>query len=151
MYRAYPAAGETCINRVSSAPSRVRQGWKESRIDRGEDVSNSHAAAQLPIPDYDALPLGDLLSRLRTLDAIQLAGVLEYERQHANRVGVLTAGDARLRELRAGARPSPGSPAGRRLDTPPPPDGGSPVSPQTSGPPINPPSQGVPSNPAQPR
>lgn len=114
-------------------------------------VSHSRDAAQLPIPDYDALSLGDLLSRIRTLTAVELAGVMEYEREHANRVGVLTAGEARLRELRAGGEPSGGSPAGPRVDAPPPPDGGSRVSPQTSGPPVNPPSQGVPSNPAQPR
>jgi len=114
-------------------------------------VSRSGEAAELPIPDYDALPLGDLQSRLRTLGATQLTGVLEYERQHANRAAVLTVGDARLRELRAGAEPSGGSPSGGRPDDPGPPAGGSPVSPQTSGPPVNPPSQGVPSNPAQPR
>src|SRR3954451_20463241 len=71
-------------------------------------VSRSGEAAELPIPDYDALPLGDLQSRLRTLGATQLTGVLDYERQHANRAAVLTAGDARLRELQAGAEPSGG-------------------------------------------
>jgi hypothetical protein len=105
----------------------------------------------LPIPDYDALTLGDLQSRLRTLPAEELAGVLEYERRHAARPGVLVAGEARLRELQAGAEPSGGSPAAPRVDAAPPPDGGSSASPQTAGPPVNPPSQGVPSNPAQPR
>jgi hypothetical protein len=114
-------------------------------------VSDSADAARLPIPDYDSLSLGDLQSRLRTLDSYDLAGVLEYERQHAARPAVLLAGEARMNELRAGAQPSGGSPGGPRVDHPPAPDGGSPVSPQTSGPPVNPPSQGVPSNPAQPR
>jgi hypothetical protein len=113
-------------------------------------VAQARESDQLPIPDYDELPLGDLQGRLRTLTSIQLAGVLEYERQHANRTAVLVAGEARLAELRQGAQPSGGDPAGRRADAPPPPSGGS-VSPQTAGPKINPPSQGVPSNPAQPR
>ena len=113
-------------------------------------MAQSHESDQLPISDYDELPLGDLQGRLRTLSSFELAGVLEYERQHANRPAVLLAGEARLEELRAGAKPSGGSPAGPRVDAPVPPHGGS-VSPQTAGPKINPPSQGVPSNPAQPR
>jgi len=113
-------------------------------------VAQARESTELPIPDYDELNLGDLQSRLRTLSSFALAGVLEYERQHANRPAVLVAGEARLAELRAGAQPSGGSPAGPRVDAPPPPAGGS-VSPQTAGPKQNPPSQGVPSNPAQPR
>jgi hypothetical protein len=114
-------------------------------------VADRGTAADLPIPDYDALPLGDLQNRLRTLDQNQLSTVLDYEREHAARAAVLTIGAARLDELRSGAVPSGGAPDGPRVGSPPPADGGSPVSPQTSGPPINPPSQGVPSNPAQPR
>lgn len=72
-------------------------------------MSHSREAAQLPIPDYDELNLGDLQSRLRTLTSVELAGVLEYERQHANRTAVLVAGQARLEELRAGAKPSGGN------------------------------------------
>lgn len=107
--------------------------------------------ADLPLPDYDSLPLGSLQSRIRTLDLEQLEAVAEYERAHAARANVLTLIDARLGELQEGGQPSGGSPDAAQPETAPPPAGGSRVSPETSGPKQNPPSQGVPSNPAQPR
>lgn len=106
---------------------------------------------QLPIPEYDHLPIGSLQHRIRALDAAQLNQLADYERQHANRLPVLTSIDARLTALSEGAQPSPGTGAERQPEVAPAPDGGSSVTPQTSGPPMNPPSQGVPSNPAQPR
>jgi hypothetical protein len=106
---------------------------------------------QLPLPDYDHLPVDGLASRIRTLDAAGLETVLEYERAHANRLQVVTIMENRLGSLRAGAQPSGGDPAASAADDPVPAATGSKVSEATTGPPINPPSQGDPTNPAQPR
>ena len=106
---------------------------------------------QLPLPDYDHIPLGSLESRIRSLDAAGVNVLLTYEKAHGDRLPVVNVLERRLQALRSGARPTGGDPL---ADTPevqhaPPP--GSPASPQTQGPPVNPPSQGVPTNPAQPR
>jgi hypothetical protein len=103
----------------------------------------------LPLPDYDHLPLGTLPSRISGLDEQGVAALLEFETQHGNRLPVVQILEQRLNALRAGAEPS--GAAGQ--DTPEVSQGhtGSKVSPETSGPPINPPSHGTPTNPAQPR
>ncbi len=106
---------------------------------------------QLPLPDYDHLPVEGLTSRIRTLDAAGLETVLEYERAHANRLQVVTIMQNRLTALREGAQPSGGDPAAPAVDDPAHAAGGSKVSEATTGPVINPPSQGDPTNPAQPR
>jgi hypothetical protein len=105
----------------------------------------------LPLPDYDHLPVGSLISRVRTLDAAQLATVLSYEREHADRIQVVQALTHRLEQLNSGAEPSSGDPEAAQPEAAPAPAGGSPVSQATSGPPMNPPSHGDPTNPAQPR
>ncbi|MGK5111227.1 MULTISPECIES: hypothetical protein [unclassified Geodermatophilus] len=106
---------------------------------------------QLPLPDYDHLPVDGLTSRIRSLDAAGLETLLAYERAHANRLQVVTIMQNRLTSLRAGAKPSGGDPTAPAADDPVPAAAGSKVSEATSGPPVNPPSQGVPTNPAQPR
>ena len=106
---------------------------------------------QLPLPDYDHLPVEGLASRIRTLDAAGLETLLEYERAHADRLQVVTIMENRLTSLREGAQPSGGDPAAAAADDPVPAAGGSKVSEATTGPKINPPSQGDPTNPAQPR
>jgi hypothetical protein len=59
----------------------------------------------LPLPDYDHLPLGSLISRIRTLDATGLQSLLDYEKGHANRIQVVSAMRNRLSSLKA-AQPS---------------------------------------------
>jgi hypothetical protein len=105
---------------------------------------------QLPLPDYDHLPIGSVESRIRTLDAAGVEAVLSYERAHGNRLPVLQVLEHRLNALREGAEPS-GSVPEQLPELGGAAAGGSPVSPETSGPPINPPSHGDPTNPAQPR
>lgn len=104
---------------------------------------------ELPLPDYDHLPLGTLPTRITGLDEAALTQLLNYEREHGNRLPVVQILEQRLEALRNGAEPSgpaaPDTPETSRSQ------GGSPVSPATTGPPVNPPSQGVPTNPAQPR
>ncbi|MGY1671220.1 hypothetical protein [Geodermatophilus sp. SYSU D00710] len=106
---------------------------------------------QLPLPDYDHLPVEGLISRIRTLDATGLQTLLDYERAHANRLQVVMAMENRLKSLHEGAQPSGGDPAAAAADDPVHASAGSKVSQATSGPPVNPPSQGDPTNPAQPR
>lgn len=106
---------------------------------------------ELPLPDYDHLPLPALTHRIRSLDATQLEQVLAYERGHGDRLPVTQVLQVRLDSLRAGAEPSSGSTSDLMPERPDATSGGSPVSPATAGPPINPPSHGDPTNPAQPR
>ncbi|WP_104524015.1 hypothetical protein [Blastococcus atacamensis] len=106
---------------------------------------------QLPLPDYDHLPVDGLTSRIRTLDLQGLETLLEYERAHANRVQVVTIMENRAQSLREGAQPSGGDPAAPAADDPGHAAGGSKASEATTGPAMNPPSQGDPTNPAQPR
>jgi hypothetical protein len=108
-------------------------------------------AHDLPLPDYDHLTLGTLTQRIRTLDAPALEQLVDYERDHGNRLPVVQAMQVRLDELASGAEPSGGSPL-----APNPQAGAAPPEPRqidqtTTAPTINPPSQGDPTNPAQPR
>jgi hypothetical protein len=105
----------------------------------------------LPLHDYDHLPVGSLISRIRSLDAAGLQTLLTYEQSHANRVQVVSAMQNRLSGLQEGAQPSGGDPAAVGADAPASAAGGSKASEATSGPPVNPPSHGDPTNPAQPR
>ena len=105
----------------------------------------------LPIPDYDHLPVGDVAHRVHALDAAGIEALLSYEREHGARQPVITVLENRRTQLEQGAKPSTGSADAPSAAAPPPPQGQSPVSPATEGPVINPPSQGVPTNPAQPR
>lgn len=112
---------------------------------------SSPSSAELPLPDYDHLPVGSLQHRIRSLTREQLQVIARYESQHAHRPLVETMIQARLTELDNGAEPSGGAPDALRPEQPPAPAGQSAVTPATSGPKMNPPSQGVPSNPTQPR
>ncbi|WP_435746565.1 hypothetical protein [Nocardioides sp. SYSU DS0663] len=107
---------------------------------------------QLPLPDYDHMPVGSLEGRIRSLDAGALESLLAYERAHADRVQVVQLLENRLAAVRDGAPLSGGSPMAEapEVDHAPRADsqGGAAV---TEEPAINPPSQGVPTNPAQPR
>jgi hypothetical protein len=109
-------------------------------------------APDLPLPDYDSLPVGAIESRARTLDSAGVRALLDYENEHADRVRVVQILQHRLDSLESGdSEPSGGDPAARAPEV-----GGGAVhtaqaSPQTQGPPVNPPSHGDPTNPAQPR
>ncbi|GAA1976526.1 hypothetical protein GCM10009718_10960 [Isoptericola halotolerans] len=80
---------------------------------RTDDQAHENTAPDrddLPLPDYDHLPVGTLAHRVRQLDADGLEKVIAYERAHGRRVPVLTVLEQRLEELRAGAEPSGGDP-----------------------------------------
>ena len=89
--------------------------------------------AELPIPDYDHLPVGSLTHRIRSLDAGGLATLLDYERAHGDRLPVVQLLSRRLDALESGeAEPSGGDPSAPQPEHAPPADGGSPSNPTTS-------------------
>jgi hypothetical protein len=106
---------------------------------------------ELPLPDYDHLPVGSLQGRIRSLDADGVSALLAYEQAHGDRLPVVQVLEARLSQLRDGAEPTSGSPLAATPEVQHAPPPASNASPQTEGPAINPPSQGDPTNPAQPR
>ncbi|MBF0689080.1 MAG: hypothetical protein IR158_15105 [Cellulomonas sp.] len=114
-------------------------------------MADDIAREDLPLPDFDHLPLGTLKQRVRSLEADDVAVLREYEETRANRLPVLVVLDQWLTELADGAAPSGGDPASPAPELAPPPEGPVTASPQTQGPPQNPPSHGDPTNPAQPR
>src|SRR3954465_5762869 len=63
---------------------------------------------ELPLPDYDQLPLNELRHRIRALDEGQLRRLFEHEEAHGNRIPLLELLHARLRELKHGGGPSRG-------------------------------------------
>ena len=85
-------------------------------------------SADLPIPDYDHLPVGSLTHRIRTLDASGLRKVISYERAHAGRLNVLQVLEHRLDEVDSGVQPSGGDPAAAQPEHAPPPNGQGPTS-----------------------
>jgi hypothetical protein len=85
---------------------------------------------QLPLADYDQLPLSDLRHRIRSLDEPQLRLLFDHETAHGNRIPVLEVLHARLKELHGGAEPSGGDPSNAPGVTPTP--GGSRVQESTA-------------------
>ena len=107
--------------------------------------------SEFPLPDYDHLPTAALAHQIRALDAGGLTTLLNYERDHGNRVPVISVLEARLRELDAGEMPTIGSPDSFVPEKSPGPPAPRSIDQTTDAPKINPPSQGDPTNPAQPR
>ena len=102
---------------------------------------------QLPLPEYDHVPLGHLPARISFLDASQVQQLIEYETEHANRLPVQVVLKRRWEALQNGAEPSGQPPAG--FAEIPKTSGTSSVSPHTTNAPaINPTSHGDPTNPS---
>jgi hypothetical protein len=92
---------------------------------------------ELPVPDYDHLPVGSLEHRIRALDVDGLTTLLDYERAHADRLPVVEILDRRLTALRSGeAQPSGGDPGAAQPEHAPAPAGGT-SSPEFDGPGTN--------------
>lgn len=109
------------------------------------------ANKELPLPDYDHLPVSSLRHRIRSLGEDGLTELRVYENEHAQRVAVLEMIDARVDALRHGAQPSTGDPTARRPEQPPGVDAGPSVTRQTAAPPGGPPPHGTPAQPAHPK
>jgi hypothetical protein len=56
----------------------------------------------VPLPNYDQLPVASLRARLRNLDAAQVKQLAEYERAHAARADVIAMFERRMAKLEAG-------------------------------------------------
>src|SRR3954452_14087857 len=118
----------------------------------GTDRREQERRRSPPIPDFDHMTVGSLGSHVRSLDIVGVETLLGHEEWHGAQAPVITILRHRLEELRSGAEPTGGDPAGAdRPETSPGVPGGSPVQPETQGTKMNPPSQGVPTNPTQPR
>ncbi|MER7013510.1 hypothetical protein ABT324_19000 [Saccharopolyspora sp. NPDC000359] len=105
---------------------------------------------ELPIIDYDNIPVGSLQHRIRSLRADEVKLLLDHERTHNDRVQVREILQNRLDELRAGAEPSGGTQDDKPVEaenTP----GGSPVTPSGSPEPMHPPRHGMAGQPGKPR
>jgi hypothetical protein len=97
---------------------------------------------ELPLPDYDQLPQGSLMHRLRALTEDELQRIREYEQAHADRPAVLQLIDARLAQLASGETPSGGDQR-TQPESAPPPSGGSRVNPASAAEPRQPLRHGV--------
>ncbi|MDN3292853.1 hypothetical protein QWM81_02085 [Streptomyces ficellus] len=106
---------------------------------------------ELPLPDYDQLPVGTLEHRIRSLGTEELNQLLHYEHTHADRAMVVQVLTSRKRQLEAGATPSGGDPNAFRPETAHQGHGGSRVSPATSPQPLSPPPHGTPDQPGKPK
>jgi len=56
----------------------------------------------IPLPNYDQLPVASLRARLRNLDVAQVKQLAEYERAHAGRADVIAMFERRMAKLEAG-------------------------------------------------
>ncbi|KAA5830529.1 hypothetical protein F1721_21910 [Saccharopolyspora hirsuta] len=105
---------------------------------------------ELPIIDYDSIPVGSLQHRIRSLDADEIQQLLDHERAHNDRVQVCEILENRLAELKSGAQPSGGAQDTAPVeaeDTP----AGSPVDPSGSPEPMHPPRHGMAGQPGKPK
>jgi hypothetical protein len=62
----------------------------------GKQAGGLKSAADLPLPDFDHMSAPQLRGRLRKLDRVQLVQLLDYERAHADRVGIVLLLENRL-------------------------------------------------------
>jgi hypothetical protein len=108
------------------------------------DNQRQHQDEAPPVPDYDGLRVGEIGHRIRALTPQELAALLRYERQHADRAGVVQLIRARQAAL-DGGQPSPG---GRGPAAP---EGTSEGSAATPGPPLSPPPHGTPHQSGKPK
>jgi hypothetical protein len=75
----------------------------------GKQAGGLKTAADLPLPDFDHMSAPQLRGRLRKLDRVQLVQLLDYERAHADRVGIILLLENRLSKMLVVAA---GQPAG---------------------------------------
>lgn len=67
----------------------------------GAAAGGLKSASDLPLADFDHMSGPQLRGRLRTLDRVQLVQLLDYERAHAHRVGIVLMLENRLVKLNA--------------------------------------------------
>lgn len=116
--------------------------------DEEGDMTDDVAREDLPLPDFDHLPLGSLKHRIRSLEADDVAVLRRYEEAQAHRLPVLQVLDQWLNELAEGAEPSGGDPEGHAPELAGSPEGPTTASPQTQAPAQAPLRHGNPAHPA---
>jgi hypothetical protein len=72
----------------------------------GKQAGGLKTAADLPLPDFDHMSAPQLRGRLRKLDRVQLVQLLDYERAHADRVGIILLLENRLAKMLAAGEPT---------------------------------------------
>lgn len=72
----------------------------------GKQAGGLKTAADLPLADFDHMSAPQLRGRLRKLDRVQLVQLLDYERAHADRVGIILLLENRLAKTIADGRPA---------------------------------------------
>ena len=103
---------------------------------------------ELPLPDFDHIPLGTLPMRIAPLDEAGVQALLDFEAAHGNRLPVTNVLERRLEALRNGATPAnAGSDAMPEMQSN---SGGSPVSQTTARDSVPPPAKSGPMLPHQP-
>jgi len=93
------AVGET-PEAAPAVPSGHRDGLDiPTEIREAAGPLREHS--DLPLADFDHMTLGSLRGRLRTLDAVSLVQLLDYEQAHASRLPILSLLQNRLRKVLA--------------------------------------------------
>jgi hypothetical protein len=72
----------------------------------GKQAGGLKTAADLPLADFDHMSAPQLRGRLRKLDRVQLVQLLDYERAHADRVGIILLLENRLAKMLASGEPT---------------------------------------------
>jgi hypothetical protein len=72
----------------------------------GAEAGGLKSADELPLDDFDHMTAAQLRGRLRTLDRAQLVQLLDYERAHADRVGIVVMLENRMSKLLADEGPA---------------------------------------------
>ena len=71
----------------------------------GKQAGGLKTAADLPLADFDHMSAPQLRGRLRKLDRVELVQLLDYERAHADRVGIILLLENRLAKMLAAGEP----------------------------------------------
>jgi ferritin-like metal-binding protein YciE len=80
-----------------TAAAIVEEGQREAQTVRDEVAGEDVDVATLPIADYDAKTVTDIVARLREIDdPADIRTVVAYEETHRNRSGIVSAAQTRL-------------------------------------------------------
>jgi hypothetical protein len=106
---------EAAVQAATAEPAEPAKSTSESPLEQlesfqvkpevGAEAGGLKSAADLPLADFDHMTTAQLRGRLRTLDAVGLVQLLDYERAHANRVGIIVMLENRLAKLHAAQNP----------------------------------------------
>jgi hypothetical protein len=143
-------AHRDAVRRREQIEDSLAEDWAGPAEEEPAEAVTAPDRGDLPLRDYDHLPVAALGHRIRSLNTGNLRQLLAYEREHADRPAVIRLLQARMAELDAGAQPSPGG-SQEGPEWPPPPSAGSPVNPAAGAPPASPPPHGNPAQPARPK